>query len=55
MNLWTTALQAPLSVGFFRQKYWIGLPCPSPGDLLDPGIEPASFVSSALAGEFLYH
>ena len=39
---WTVALQAPLSVGFSRQEYWSGLPFPSPGDLLNPGIEPAS-------------
>ena len=37
---WTVACQAPLSVGFSRQEYWSGLPFPSPGDLLDPGIEP---------------
>ena len=34
--LWTIACQAPLSMGFSRQKYWIGLPCPPPGDLPDP-------------------
>ena len=34
--LWTVALQAPLCVGFFRQKYWSGLPFPSPGHLPDP-------------------
>ena len=34
--------QAPLSRGFPRQKYWSGLPFPPPGDLPDPGIEPAS-------------
>ena len=39
---WTVARQAPLSMGFSRQKYWSGLPCPSPGDLPDPGIEPWS-------------
>ena len=44
---WTIARQAPLSVGFSRQEYWSGLPFPSPGN---PGIEPASLVSSALAG-----
>ena len=38
----TVARQAPLSMGFSRQKYWSGLPCPSPGDLPDPGIEPWS-------------
>ena len=34
--------QAPLSMGFFRQEYWSGLPFPSQGDLPDPGIEPGS-------------
>ena len=34
--------QAPLSMGFLRQEYWSGLPCPPPGDLLDPGLEPRS-------------
>ena len=37
---WTVAHWAPLSVEFSRQEYWSGLPFPSPGDLLDPGIEP---------------
>ena len=46
---WTVAHQAPLSTGFSRQEYWSGLPCPSPGNLPDPGIEPASFTSPALA------
>ena len=53
--LWTTAHQAPLSMGFSRQEYWSGLLCPPPGDLLDPGIEPASLTSPALAGGFFYH
>ena len=39
---WTVAHQALLSMGFSRQEYWTGLPCSSPGDLPDPGIEPAS-------------
>ena len=39
---WTVAHQAPLSMGFSRQEYWSGLPFPSPGDLLNPGIEPRS-------------
>ena len=43
---WTTAHQAPLSLGFSRQEYWSGLPCPPPRDLLDPGIEPASLSST---------
>ena len=38
----TVARQAPLSMGFSRQKYWRGLPFPSPGNLPDPGIEPGS-------------
>ena len=37
---WTIALQAPLSMGFSRQKYWSGMPCPPQGDLPHPGIEP---------------
>ena len=51
-TLWTVACQVPLSMGFPRQKYWSGLSFPTPGDLPDPGIEPAS---SALAGGFFYH
>ena len=39
---WTVAHQAPLSIGFSRQEYWSGLPFLSPGNLPDPGIEPAS-------------
>ena len=45
---WTVAHQFPLSVGFSRQKYWSGLPCPPPRDLPDPGIKPASPVPPAL-------
>ena len=44
--------QAPLSVGFSRQEYWSGLPCPPPGDLPDPGIEPMSLMLPAMAGGF---
>ena len=36
------AYKAPLSMGFFRQEYWSGLPFPSPGDLPNPGIDPGS-------------
>ena len=46
---WTVAHQAPLSMGLSRQEYWSGLPCPPPGDLSIPGIEPTSL---ALAGRF---
>ena len=42
----------PLFMGFSRQEYWSGFPCPSPRDLPDPGIKPASFMSLALAGGF---
>ena len=41
VTLWTVAPQAPLSMGFTRQEYWSGLPCPPPGDRPGPGIEPA--------------
>ena len=50
---WTVALQGPLSMGFPRQEYWSGLPFPPPGDLADPGIEPASPVSPALQADSL--
>ena len=61
---WTVAHQAPLSMGFSRQEYWSGLPCPPLGGLPDPGIEPVSLTSPALAGRisttsatwvYLYH
>ena len=39
-------------MGFSRQKYWSGLPCPPSGDLPDPGIEPSSLMSPALTGGF---
>ena len=51
-DLWTIARQAPLSMGFSRQEYWSGLLCPPPGDLPDPGIEPTSLTSPALAGRY---
>ena len=51
-TLWTVALQAALTMGFSRQEDWSGLPWPPPGDLPDPGTEPASLTSSALAGGF---
>ena len=46
------AHQAPTSMGFSRQECWSGLPRPPPGDLPDPGIEPTSLMSPALAGGF---
>ena len=47
---WTIARQVPLSIGFSRQEYWSGLPCPPPGDLPNPGIKPRS---PALQGDSL--
>ena len=47
--IWTAACQAPLSMGFSRQDYGSGLPFPNPGNLLNPGIKPAS---PALVGGF---
>ena len=44
---WTVVHQAPLSIGFSRQEYWSGLPCPSPEDLPSPGIKPRSFTLQA--------
>ena len=49
---WTVVCQVPLSMGFSSQEYWSRLPFPSLGDLPDPGIKSASFVSPALAGGF---
>ena len=49
-TLWTVALRAPLSIAFSRQEYWSGLPCPPPGYLFNPGIEP---VSAALQSDSL--
>ena len=49
---WTVARQAPLSMEFSRQEYWSGLPFSSPGDLLDPEIEPVSLTFPALADGF---
>ena len=49
---WNVNCQDPLSMRFSRQEYWSGFPCFSPGNLLDPGIEPTSLESLALAGGF---
>ena len=48
----TVAHQAPLSMGFPRQEYWSGLLFPPPGDLPNPGIQPMSAISLALAHGF---
>ena len=49
---WTVARQAPLSMGFSRQEYRNGLPCPPPGDLPNAEIKPLSLMSPAVAGRF---
>ena len=49
----TVARQAPLSMGFSRQEHWSGLPCPSPRNLPNPGIELESLMPPALAGSSL--
>ena len=46
-TLWTIASQDPLSMGFSRQEYWSGFPCPPPGHLPDPGIKSMSLKSPA--------
>jgi len=46
------ACQASLFMGFSRQQYWSELPCPPPGDLPSPGIDPTSLMSPTLAGRF---
>ena len=48
----TVAHQVPLSMGFSRQEYWSELPCPPPENLYNPGIEPTSLMSPALADRF---
>ena len=52
MTPWTVAHQAPLSMGLTRQEYWMGSPCPTPGDLPKLEIKPTSLMSPALAGDF---
>ena len=49
MTLWTIPCQAPLSMGFSRQKYWSGFLCPLPGDFPNTGIEPVFLTSPVLA------
>ena len=52
VTMWTIANQAPLSVGFSRQEYWSRLPCPPPGDLPNPEIQPYVF---CIGRQILYH
>ena len=51
-TLWAVVHQAPLSMGFSRQEYWSGVPCPPPGDLPNPGIERVSLTCPELASRF---
>ena len=51
-TLWTAACQAPLSMGFSRQKYWSGISFPSSGDLPNPGIKPKCLLHCR---QILYH
>ena len=49
---WTVAHLTPLPMDFSRQEFWSGLLLPTPGDLPNPGVKPASSAFSALAGGF---
>ena len=49
---WSVACKAPLSMEFSRQEYWIRMPFPTLGDLLDPGIKLMSPESVVLVGRF---
>ena len=53
-TLWTVAHQDPLSMGFPRQEYWIGLPFPCPGNLPDPGTKSAFSYISCIGRWILY-
>ena len=53
MTSWTVAHQAPLSIRLCRQEYWSASLFPSPGDLPNPGIKPASPVSPTLQADSL--
>ena len=55
VTLWTVACKAPLAMGFSRQEYWSGLPCPPPGELPNPGTEPKSLYIACTGGRVLYH
>ena len=51
----TVACLAPLSMGFSRQEYWSGLPCPPLGACPDPGMEPVSLKVTCIGRQVLYH
>ena len=52
---WTVSCQAPPPMEFSSQEYWSGLTFPTPRDLPDPGMQPTSPASPALAGESITH
>ena len=52
---WTVTHQAHQSMEFSRQEYWSGLPFPSPGDLPNPGIEPALQADTLLSETGISH
>ena len=54
-TLWTVACQSSLSMGFSRQEYWTGLPCPPPGNLPDLGTEPVASGTPALQEDSLHN
>ena len=54
VTLWTISQQAPLSMGFSKQEYWSGLPCPPPGYLPHAGINLVFLMTPALVGS-LHH
>ena len=53
VTAWTVARQAPLSMQFSKREYWSGFPCPRPGDVPDPEIEPTYPASAALQADSL--
>ena len=53
--LWTVTHQDPLSIGFSKQEYWSGWPCPPPGDLAKPGNEPTFLISPCIGKQAIYH
>ena len=52
VTLWPAARQAPLSMGFFKQEHWRGLPFPPTGGLRDSGSESSVFCASSIASGF---
>ena len=53
-TLWTVTHQIPLSIRFFRQQCWSGLPCPSPEDLPDSAIEPSQVSYISCIGRWVF-